>query len=324
MVKTLRIAGVAAVAFAGVVLASVLGQVSLLHLGGPGDEKMGRILASAGAVDRFRDLHAGKDQAGQGTTPPLVKQAEIFKDIIDPKVVAPAAPVEATAAPARPTLPVKPVATLQNFTLLGTAYSPSKPSSSFAYIRAADNTCQWVECGGEIGHLVIKEVKESSVICWDGRRESELAMLETPDRASLLEVDEEAPASDVVETPQPVEVQAVTPPSGRPHLAPNRMIPPSVRTGAGLTADEQKSLDDLASRLKRLSGAPEDGHAPDANRVADIGKLISEYKSSRVTPEETKNLENLGNERNLEKERAREEQRREFIRRLNSGRPLRD
>ena len=77
-------------------------------------------------------------------------------------------------------------------------------------------------------------------------------------------------------------------------------------------------------QMPSLPGRILDGQAPDANRVADIGKLITEYKSSRVGPEETKNLENLGNERNLEKQRAREEQKREFIRRLNSGRPLRD
>ncbi|MEN6427119.1 MAG: hypothetical protein ABFE13_17325 [Phycisphaerales bacterium] len=325
MIKTLRITGVAAVAFAGVVLASVLGQVSLLHVEGPGDEKMARILASAGAVDRFRELHADSEQANQDTTPPLVKQAEQFKDIIDPKAPTPVASDQESAPPVRPGLPVKPVPTSQTFALLGTAYSLSDPSSSFAYIRSVDNTCQWVACGSEIGHLVIKEVRESSIVCWDGSRESELAIEAVPDRASLLEGDGETPASVTSEMPQPVEVKAIRPASNRsPRLPGNRQVPPSVHAAPRLSTGEQRSLDDLASRLKDLHGASGEGPVADANRAATIDKLMSEFKSSRVGPEETRNLENLGNDPSTEKQRAREEQKREFIRRLNSGRPLKD
>jgi len=324
MVKTLRIAGVAAVAFAGVVLASVLGRVSLIHLEGPGDEKMEKILVSAGAVDRFRELHADGDQANQDTTPPLVKQAELFKDIIDPKVPTPVATAEKTAVTPRAIAPRKPESTSQTLTLLGTAVSPSNPSSSFAYIRFQDSTCQWVACGSEVGHLVIKEVKEDSIICWDGRRDSELAIEVVPDRASLLEDNGEAPASATVETPQPVEVKIVEPPSDRPPRLPNRLAPPMTSAAPRLTAGEQKSLDDLASKLKNLPGGPGDGSVVDANRTAAIEKLMSEFKSSRVGPEEARHLENLGGDSSTEKQRAREEQRREFIRRLNSGRSVKD
>lgn len=323
MIKTLRITGVAAVAFAGVILASVLGQISLLRVEAPGSEKMEKILASAGAVDRFRELHTG-DDPNNDTTPPLVKQAEAFKDIIDPKVVAPVvadAPKTPIAPRSGPSKKQEP--TSQQFTLLGTACSLSDPSSSFAYIRSVDNTCQWVACGSEIGHFLIKEVREDSIVCWDGRRESVLTIEAVPDRVSLLESDGEAPEPAAVETSEPVEVKTASPLPNQLHLPGNRPVPSPSQVSPKLTTGERESLDDLTDKLRNLRGVSGDGLAADANRAA-VEKLISELKSSRVSPEETKNLENLGADSSTEKQRAREEQKREFIRRLNSGRPLKN
>ena len=316
MIKTLRITGVAAVAFAGVVLASVLGPVSVIHLDNRSDEKMGKILAAPGAVDGFRDLHAGKDQANQDTTPPLVKQAETFKNIIDPKPTTPVGTAVASTTTVRGGPTVKPpVPPSQKFMLLGTAYSPSNPSSSFAYVRFQDNTCQWVPCGSEVGHIVIKEIREDSVVCWDGHRESEVAMEVVPDRASLLEVEEDASASE------PVEAKIIGSPSSPPQLS-NRSVLPTTRAVAPrMTDDELQSLGDLANKIKKLHGSlGDDDPAADANRVAAVNRLMSEFKSSRVSPQETKKLEDLGDEPSREKEQAREEQKREFIRKLNAAR----
>jgi len=138
MIKTLRLTGVAAVAFAGLVLASVLGPVSLIRLDDTSDQRMGEILASPGAVERFHDLHGDKNPAGQDTTPPLVRQAELFKDIIDPKLLSPAPAMQAVASPRRESIAVKPPVTSAKFTLVGTSCSASNPNLSFAYIRSAD------------------------------------------------------------------------------------------------------------------------------------------------------------------------------------------
>jgi hypothetical protein len=319
MIKTLRITGVAAVAFAGVVLASLLGPVSLIRLDSSRDEKIGKILDAPGAVDRSRDLHAGTEPGGPDTTPPLVRQAELFKDIIDPKPLIGVVQTEASASPVRTGPPTKPVSTSQKFALLGTAYSPSNPGSSFAYVRFVDNTCQWVPCGSEVGHIVIKEIRESSIVCWDGHRESEQLIEAVPDRVSLLEADGGAPASDPAAASEPLEVKVVEAPPSRPRI-PSRSVRPPVMGGTPrLTTDEQESLGDLASRLRRLEGP-----GADANRAAAVDRLISEFKSSRVSPEETRNLENLGGEMAGEKERGPEGQKREFIRKLNTARPPKD
>jgi len=126
-----------------------------------------------------------------------------------------------------------------------------------------------------------------------------------------------------VETAAPVEVKTATPLPNRLHLPGNRPVPSPSQVSPRLTTGERESLDDLTDKLRNLRGVSGDGVAADANRAA-VEKLISELKSSRVSPEETKNLENLGADSSTEKQRAREEQKREFIRRLNSGRPLKN
>jgi hypothetical protein len=323
MIQTLRITGVAAVAFAGVILASLLGPVSLIRLDDSRNKKIDKIITAPGAVDRFQSQHTGDDPVGADTTPPLVKQAESFKDIIDPP-----APVVAEAPKTPPTgrgttTAKSPPASSQKFTLLGTSYSPSNPGSSLAYVRFVDNTCQWIECGSEVGHDVIKKIREDSIVCSDGRRDTVLFVVVVPDRVSLLEADGVVSTSDAAATGEPIEVRAVDAPPSRPRM-PNRAVPTMTRGGARLTPSEQGALGDLASSLKKLRGVPGEGAGADANRAAAVERLISEFKSSRVSPEEARNLENLSGETTHEKERGPEPPTQEFIRKLNTARPPRD
>jgi len=324
MIKTLRITGVAAVAFAGVVLASVLGPVSLIHFDDKGDQRMGMVLASPGAVERFRDLHGDQSTAGQDTKPPLIKQAEAFKDIIDPKLPPPTTTAQTPISTRRETPVAKPQTTTAKFYLIGTSCSPSNPNSSFAYIRSLDNTYKWVECGGEIGHLVIKEVREGSVICWDGHRDSEIAMEVVPDRASLLEMNDDAAASAATATPQPVEVKVTEIPANRPGLSNRQTLPRGQSPVSKMSEEEREALSELADRLKQLQASSGDANGtPDAAKIA-AEKLMSEFKSSQIGPQETRRLENLGDEAPGDAVRAREELKREFLRRMNPSRSAGD
>ncbi len=110
MIKTLRITGVAAVALAGVVLASVLGPASLIHWGGPDDQQMEKIVAAPSAVERFREQYGDKGHVDADQIPPLVRQAELFKDIIDPQLPAAGEAKTPTASANKPRTPaVKPL-----------------------------------------------------------------------------------------------------------------------------------------------------------------------------------------------------------------------
>ena len=322
MIQTLRLTGVAAVAFAGLVLASVLGPVSLIRLDDKNDQRMGKVLGSPGAVERFHDLHGDKSTGNQDTTPPLVRQAELFKDILDPKLPPPAAAVQAHTPAPRVNPIVKPVSTTAKFTLIGTSYSPSNPISSFAYVRFPDNTYQWIQCGSEVGHMVIKEVREGSVICWDGHRDSEIAMEVVPDRVSLLETDDVAASSSATAVSQPVEVKVTGIPTNRPGFS-NRPTPPQAQSAMpSLNEGEHKAMSEIVDRLRQLQNLPgSDGNAvTEAERLALASKMIAELKSSRVSPQETRKLENLGDEATHDSERIREEHNRELLKRINAAR----
>jgi len=311
MIKTLRITGVAAVAFAGLVLASVFGLVSWIHLDGKNEERVSEVLLAPRAVERFHELHGDKNPSGQDTKPPLVKQAELFKDIIDPKIVTPtkvadAAPVAPRPGPAPKR--VEPLSAL--FTLIGTSYSASNPSSSFAYIRLPDNTFQWVQCGDEVGRLIIKEVKESSLVYWDGQRENEIPMEPAPERVSLVATDEVSIGSSQTPASQPSQVKVAESPAAPPKLVP-QPVPPAMRGGASkMTDDEQRAISELVEKYHKMQGSSGDANpATAADRLALANKLMSELRSSRVSPQETRRLGSMGDQASQNKDRAPEEPR---------------
>ncbi len=194
MIKTLRITSVAAVLLAVVVLASVLGfercaSLLPLNLGVRSDKQTEKILSGPTAVERFKEQYGNKapDQ-GQDKTPPLVKQAEMFANIINPLAPDGTRPAVASKLPIKPVAgTVKPAGPVSSkFDLLATCCS-SDPKTSFAQIRLVDGTYQWVGVGSEIGHVTIKEIHNGSIVCSDGGRDFPMDMQAAPETSSLLE-----------------------------------------------------------------------------------------------------------------------------------------
>ena len=237
MSKALRRTSAAAVLLAVVVLASVLGflrPASLvpLNLGVHSDKQTEKILSGPSAVDRFKEQYGNKVPDGQGTTPPLVKQAEAFANIINPPAPDGTRPTAAfknvpkpIAAAVKPTGPVS-----SKFDLLATCCS-SDPKTSFAQIRLADGTYQWVGVGSEIGHVTIKEIHNGSIVCSDGGRDFPMNTQATPETSSLLET------GKVPKDAASLKAQASTEPaaSGR---GPN--VKPQMATAANTPASPAK------------------------------------------------------------------------------------
>jgi hypothetical protein len=304
MIKTLRITSVAAVLFAVVVLASVLGflqPASLLHLNLAvrSDKQTEKILSGPSAVDRFKELYGNRGPDGKDTTPPLVKQAQIFASIINPPPpTGPTGNLPPKPTPGRPTplpTPVGPVSS--KFDLLGTSYS-SDPTTSFAYIRMPGGTTQWVGVGCAIGHVTIKEIRNGSIVCSDGNRDFDMNTEPTPETSSLLETGKTAnnavtstsPSPAVASTSAPVAGTPQTPgriTSVRPQIsgtanAPTLPTRPSVASSraaalgtpvppAQISPEEQESLSELGNRLKAAAGG-------DSN--ATTNRMVSDYQSS--------------------------------------------
>jgi hypothetical protein len=314
MVRLLQIIGVTALVFAGLVLASIKWPVAMLHLGLSQDREAQEFLDASTAVTRFNSRQDNQAADNQDKTPLLVRQAQTLEGIINPRVPPPVPTAAATAsqAPAAP----KPLApSSAKFALVGVSFSPTDPASSFAYIRLADNiTYQWIQQGSEIGHLIIKQVKTDSIICSDGQRLSEMTIEPTVDTASILETGAVAAAPAVSD----------------------RLAGTSSPLSARLTGQDEASLNDLVHRLKKeLGKAPKadqaDANTAPADKAAAVGKLITEYKSSRVSPEEAQKLDNLGeqlngandkqpNEKQQSDKQQMEEKRRELMRRMGQPR----
>ena len=299
MVNTLRITSVVAILVAGVVLVLVIGPKSLVpkllaKFAMGSDEEVARILDAPGVVDQFVENQGSRNQDRQEATSPLVKQAEVFAGIINPPepVGTSLRPKPPGRTPGRTT--VTPVPTSAKFNLVGTAYAASDPDGSFAYIRLADNTYQWVRRGEEVGHLVVKEIRDRSIIySEDGHSDVEMSVEPAPETANLLE------ASGAATAPAKAEKVPVRPGSGRitgPPAArrwtPSRATP---RPNTNINAEERDKLEELANRIKESKAA---GAAGSPEERAAMMKLMSDFKSSRVSDEEAEDVEDLGRELN--------------------------
>ncbi len=307
MVNTLRITSIVAVIAAVILLALVVGPRSfvpklLMKYAVGGDEEVERILTAAGVVERFREDQGDQNQTQKDVTPPLVKQAETLAKILNPPKAAPPRPKTAGAG-RRSTPIVKPGAASAKFNLVGTSYLASDPESSFAYIRLPDSTVQWVRKGDEIGHLVVKEIRNGSILCWDGHKDVEEVAEPMPATASLLE----ASSASAVGVQPKVALKAVAPKRGIANPASGRITgPPAPRTWSPgrnraqpnslMAPAERRAMEDLVTRLK-ASNEP-GSTVSSEERAALMKRLMTDLRSARTGAEDTKKVEDLGRELN--------------------------
>ena len=329
MIKTLRITSVAAVLLAAVVLASVLGFLrpdSLigLNFGVRSDKQTDKILSGPSAVDRFKEKYGNKVPSGADTTPPLVKQAELFANIINPLALdGTPALVSPTNLPPRPTLPIRPPSVSGKLELLGTCCS-SNPTASLAWIRLPDNNQQWVRVGSEIGHVTIKEIRKGAIVYWDGSKDVELPALAAPETSTLLEtgkapkdaaslksqVSSEPPASGRGPNAKPQAANSANPPTSpvKPSVVPNRAAAVGTPSpSAQISKEEQENLSQLGNRLKAGAGV-------------DPNALISQFKSSLSHPPQPGSVPNpvaeVNANRTAWKDSMKEDARRQWQKRL--------
>jgi hypothetical protein len=199
MLKALRIASIGAVIFSAAVLAAVA------LAGFRGDAEIEEFLAREGVVEQFRK----KSQTIPAKTDaisPLEQAAKSFALRIDPpppppppKPVEPPKPVvkPPVAQPALPKLPEDKQPTLSaKFTLVATARYPEHPEKSMALLKNVQNQYKWYRRGDSVGHLEIREIKDGSIVLYQGGKfNSELFMPAPPTVPSLLKSDAQASAA---------------------------------------------------------------------------------------------------------------------------------
>lgn len=177
MIKTLRITSIVAAVLAGILF------VFPVVFGVRSDQQTEQFLNSAGAIARFRETTGNKEKVSGKEVSPLVKQAEAFAPYLNPPPKPnPVAQTPSLAPEIRPPVPVS-----AKFTLVGTSCYPSRPEMSLAFIDEPGKGLHWVRQSSEVGHLVIEQVKDGSVVVRDRDRTFEIVAEQRPAEINLLE-----------------------------------------------------------------------------------------------------------------------------------------
>jgi hypothetical protein len=326
MIKTLRITSIIAAIAATVllILPAVYGVRS--------DPKIEEFIKSPGTVDKFTAAK-GQNPAQKNTESPLVKEAVVYKNIINPLPPPPpkAPPVGTPQGPVVPTPPVVAV----KFDLVATSYYASHPEQSFILINEPGKGLYWVKQGSAVGHLTIETVKDGAVIVRDGQRTSEMTvkvqeswrkLLKNPPASTSPSSSSAAPASPAAQAPtsrpgpeNPVQPSAVT--TDKPGLSnPDRTgttpLPRRINPRAGIIPPASERITSAAQPTPAIGQLrpAEPVKTPPAAQItpppqeipiseespaikekdAKLDKLVSEVVASEgVTPEEQKKLDEV-------------------------------
>lgn len=286
MINTLRITSVVAAILAGIFF------VFPVFFGVRSDESLDAFLASPGVIEKFNSAAGDKAKTSESRVSPLVQQAEAYALYLNPpKPRIPNTPRgPATTAVAR-----QPAVT-PRFVVIGTSVHESRPELSLALIDQPGKGLYWVKQSSTVGHLKIEQIKNGLVVVQGTGGTFELAAQQKPQRNFLEEGPPVSTGSTVPTGPMPSSPASSV--SGRrgPSFRAASSKPPQPQR----SAEEDKKLEELVSRLKDLRRSYEsdktDSGPNDEEKAALTEKLISGFKSSRVTNEEAERLDDLGQE----------------------------
>ena len=294
MIKAIRIISIAIFAISAVLL------VYTVALGSRGDSKIQEFIKSPGAVEQF-GADKGKTAPKDDQTSPLIKQAAALSETLSPKP--PPEPVfpatqSSTPAPMAPKITPK-------FNLVGTSYYAGKPGTSFALIDDPGQGLYWVREGNSVGHLLIEKVNDGSVTIRDGSRTFEMNITVKELWRDLVKGDSEnrpATTSDTSAGSQRISSAA------EPAALPGGAVPPAIsRPGARTRQVDAAALRRAGRNTQPVAlneaaqqkiespqpMTPEEKAAAVSNLKKIVQKQLDDAKSSRVSPEEAKQMESL-------------------------------
>jgi hypothetical protein len=124
-----------------------------------------------------------RDKTG-GEEPSLVAQARAFAMVAQP---APSAAAGKTRPGEQPQPSVSPPVFTAKFKLHGTSYCPARPEQSMALILDPSGDLRWVRQGEDLGHVVIQQVKNGSIVCRCGSQTQEMRVEADPVSASVAQ-----------------------------------------------------------------------------------------------------------------------------------------
>jgi len=291
MIKTLRITSVIAAISATIFF--VFPAVFDVR----GDEETEQFLRSDGAIKKFKlnKTRGNKAKGSKSQVPPLVRQAKAFALYLNPPPKP--KPRKVAKTKARKQSAPRPKKVSSKFELIGTSYYALHPELSLALIDEPGKGLRWVRQSGQVGHLVIEQIKDGLVVLKDGKRTFEEPVVERPKEKSLLKAKSLSSGR--------TDSKSTRTASDRKALAKKRLGKearagiPAIRAPQQ-SAEEVALMEKLVRELKTAQkGSKSDkiGLRPgdsDEDNAALIEKYISDLETVRVGAEEARQLDRLG------------------------------
>jgi hypothetical protein len=314
MIKTLRITSIVAAVLAVIFLVFFVFPVVF---GFHSDEHLEESLDSPGVIEKFDKTMGSKAKTGQDEISPLVQQAGAFALYLNP----PPAKTPRTAA-GRTAGITRGQAVPPKFKIIGTSYYKDRPELSLVLIDEPGKGLHWYRQSSEVGHFLIEQVKDGLVVFNDGKGTFEQKAEQKPE-LSLLEGDSaassQAGASSQADASSRTDVSSRTSDfsktgvssRARDEAGSKATLPASRRAGTSIAGAKSRAprprggaedaeIQELVERLRQIQRSfksDKAGSGPsDKEKAAMMEKVISEFKSSRLSTEEAERLSILGKE----------------------------
>ncbi len=288
MIRTLRITSVLT---AVAVLLLLVVQVALGA--GAADAKEPSFTS---IVEKFKKAKGTKDTSRDKDVSPLVKQAQRFALYLKPPPKTKPKTVKRRKT-ATPKGVARPDAVKAKFKLIGTSYYAAHPELSLALIDEPGKGYRWVRQSGSVGHLVIQQVKNGSIIVKDGSKTSEL-IAERPAKRSLIKGQSSTPATTgsstitvsraVDENGEPLDPQQLKKQreEGEKMMAEFEQMLESMQ----MTTAEAKKLGRLGKKLGNVSQDPNKMRNSQAKKAEKLSKIKAARNLRRTRKNKNRNI----------------------------------
>jgi hypothetical protein len=285
MINTLRITSVVAAILAVIFFVFFVFPVVF---GVRSDENLEKFLNSPGVIEKFNSTAGNKAKNSESRVSPLVQQAEAFALYLNPPKP------ETIRTPTKQKTTTTPeMSVTPKFTVHGTCRHEN-PEMSLALIDEPGKGLHWVRQSSKVGHLLIEQVKDGLVVTKDSNGKTTELVAEQKPVTSLIEG-----ASPVSADPGGRTRSKFTPPPV------GRRVPASIKNTRSKpplqpqkSAKETKEMEELIGKLKNLQRSSKSDKTNsglgEKDKAALMEKLISNFKSTRISTGEAKRLDNLG------------------------------
>jgi len=266
------------------------------------DEQVREFLNSPSVIEKFNDSAADKTNRNENRSSPLVQQAEAFafyldppKDKISSNTTQKNRNFTGIKTPSAPVLP--------KFIVLGTSYCQSNPHISQVLIDEPGKGRHWVRQSGKVGHLLIEQVKDGLVIVKGGEETFELMIEKTLKDTSLPKGGLPASSKKGVKNRPKFNLPNLNKKDLRDFIKPDKELieddeliedKEELIESEDRSAEEEAKLEELVNKLRDIDSNDPNADTVDDEKTAKMEKLISRFRSSRVSVEEAKKLGNLG------------------------------